>query len=289
MKHPNRTRIVPRVAIPALAVSPLLFSFASRSTAPAPAVQADLRADVSPQPSEALASYDDLASTGLAERILQSSGAIEADVDTFRALLGDPNNGGTPGPLDSGRREINWDGVPAAVTDVPNFTAAFFNVNSKRGLVYNDVSPGLEVSDASFTDINASYAAEFTPFSGQKLFSPIGSNLSDIQFFVPGTDTKAPVRGFGVVFSDVDVAGSTGIILIGEDGRSLGRILAPARSDARGSSFVGVVFRHAVISRVIVISGNGVLSPLEKDISQGGVHDLVVMDDFLYGEPGASH
>lgn len=284
MNHKNRYGIVPRIAIPTLAV-PFLFSFSSHSTAPA----TDLQEEVPPMPSEALASIEDLSSTGLAERIIQSSGAIEADVDAFRALLGDPNNGVAPGPLGSGRREINWDGVPAAVTNVPNFPLDFFLVNSPRGLGYDAIDPGLEVSDQRFADINPTYAAEFTPFSGQKLFSPIGSNVSAVTFVLPSGSVKAPVRGFGVVFSDVDVAGSSGIILIGEDGSSLGRILAPVRSDGRGASFVGVVFRNPVISRVVIITGNGALSPTEKDVSQGGLHDLVVMDDILYGEPTASH
>jgi hypothetical protein len=302
MKIQFHRRIVSGIAIPALSL-PLLYSFSSWGTAPALANaqpnlgRDDVAAVLAAAPSSGeLAGLDDISSSqpaGLlgepAEVVIQSSGAIEADVDAFRALLGDPNNGGTPGQQDSGRREINWDGVPAAVTDVPNFPPDFFNVNSKRGLVYNHASPGLEVSDASFTDINPTYAAEFTPFSGQKLFSPIGSNQSDIQFFVAGSDVEAPVRGFGVVFSDVDVAGSTGIVLFSEEGRKLGRIRAPVRTDARGASFVGVVFRNPVIGRVLIVSGNGALSPLEKDVSQGGLHDLVVMDDFLYGEPTATH
>jgi len=285
MKIQIHRRIASGIAVPAFCI-PLLHSFSSWGT---PVLSADPTPNSRADLDDSLSSAPDLLMGGTAEVILQSSGAIEADVERLRALLGDPNNGGNPGPLDSGRREINWDGVPPAVTNVPNFPPAFFNVNSKRGLVYNLVSTGLEVSDASFTDINATYAAEFTPFSGQKLFAPIGSNASDVEFFVPGTDTKAPVRGFGVVFSDVDVSGSTGIILIGQDGRSIGRILAPVRSDARGSSFVGVVFRNPVIARVHIVSGNGALSPQEKDVTQGGAHDLVVMDDFLYGEPGASN
>ena len=294
MKPTNRYAFDPRVAIPALVVS-LLFAFSALSAAPAspsPSVT-DLSATyprefAPPMASEAWASSADLASTGLTERIVQSSGAIENDVATFRALLGDPNNGGTPGQQASGRREINWDGVPAAVTNVPNFPPEFFNVNSTRGLEYDALSPGLEVSDQRFADINPTYAAEFAPFSGQKLFSPIGSNLSEATFLVAGSDIKAPVRGFGVVFSDVDVAGSSGILVFDFLGRKLGRILAPVRTDARGASFVGVVFRNPVIGRVLIISGNAALGPQEKDISQGGQHDLVVMDDFIYGEPTAT-
>jgi hypothetical protein len=36
--------------------------------------------------------------------------SIQGTVDEFRAALGDPNNGNNPGPLASGRREIDWDG-----------------------------------------------------------------------------------------------------------------------------------------------------------------------------------
>ena len=35
---------------------------------------------------------------------------FKVTVDAFRTALGDPNNGNNPGPLASGRREINWDG-----------------------------------------------------------------------------------------------------------------------------------------------------------------------------------
>lgn len=221
--------------------------------------------------------------------VIQSTGAIEADLERFRALLGNPNNGVVPGQQLSGRREINWDAVPAAVTNVSNFPNAFFNTNSPRGLVYDDVSRGLQVSDRSFTDINPTYAAEFLPFSGTKVFSPRGSNESRVQFFVAGSNTKALVRGFGVVFVDVDTVGTSGIEVIGANGEILERIIAPVRSDARGASFVGIVYRNPVISRARIVTGDGRLAPQELDISQGGLHDLVVMDDFLYGEPTATH
>ena len=42
--------------------------------------------------------------------------AITDTVDQFRAALGNPNNANNPGPLPSGRREINWDGGGPPVT-----------------------------------------------------------------------------------------------------------------------------------------------------------------------------
>src|SRR5262249_52051226 len=42
--------------------------------------------------------------------------SIQSAVDTCRGILGNPNNGNNPGPLSSGRREINWDGGGTATT-----------------------------------------------------------------------------------------------------------------------------------------------------------------------------
>ena len=116
--------------------------------------------------------------TQLGQILVRSTGAIEADVTAFRALLGNPVNGALPGHLLVGHREINWDGVPAALTNVIHFPNNFFNVNSPRGLVYDQVNRGLEVSDNRFANLNPTYAAEFSPFSGTKLFSPLGNSLS---------------------------------------------------------------------------------------------------------------
>lgn len=275
MKYPNIRSVSPRVGMLALG-APFLFSLAQ--PAPQPSDDVDCCDEAS--------SIESMAPPALLDgTVIQSSGAIEADLEAFRALLGNPINGTAPGQQLTGHREINWDAVPAAVTNVIDFPATFFNVNSPRGLVYDQVSRGLEVSDNRFTDINPTYASEFNPFSGQKMFSAIGNNEASVQFLVAGSSERATVRGIGVVFLDVDSKDSSGIILIGEDGSTLGRILAPARSDARGASFVGVVFQNPLIARARIVAGDGVLSPDEDDVSQGGRHDLVVMDDFLYGEP----
>jgi len=248
------------------------------------------RAELSRAPSSALGmmpgecSSADLLLTSPA-LVVQSSGAILADVNAFRALLGNPNNGGLLGQQDQGHREINWDAVPPSLSDVFNFPADFFNNNSPRGLLYDATLRGLEVSSHSFTDINATYGTEFTPFSGARMFSPLGTNVSDVSFFVAGTEIEAGVRGFGVVFLDVDKVGSTGLKLYGADGSLLIAVRAPVRSDARGVSFVGVIFPDPIITRVTIVAGDGILAPNEIDVSQGGVHDIVVMDDFVYGEP----
>src|SRR2546430_14617119 len=74
--------------------------------------------------------------------VRQGAGAnpadIQAIVDQFRADLGGSNNG-VGGSFATGRREINWDGVPDA-NATPNFLAPdFFNTTSPRGLVMASV------------------------------------------------------------------------------------------------------------------------------------------------------
>lgn len=121
-------------------------------------------------------------------------------------------------------------------------------------------------------------APEFTTFSEERLFSPIGSNVVDLTFFIPGTDTPGVTRGFGAVYTDIDQAENTAFEYFDQEGNSLGRFAAPESSG--GLSFLGVVFPDPVVARVRIEYGNGELGPDETED-----YDVAVMDDFIYGEP----
>src|SRR5436190_4381828 len=141
--------------------------------------------------------------------------------DQFRTDLGGGTTAGANGSFGGVRREINWDGVPAASSAPNNLPANFFNVNSPRGAVFSTPGTGFQVSGATtdagagqpaaanFGNINASYTTTFQPFTAQRLFTAIGTTATDVNFFNAGTTVPATVRGFGVVFSDVDTAGTT--------------------------------------------------------------------------------
>jgi len=213
--------------------------------------------------------------------------SIQPQVDVFRTVLGqlNPNVAGSFG---SGRREINWDGVPDALAAPNNLPANFFNANSPRGAVFSTAGTGFQVSanagvaPIEFDNLNPGYSAQFQTFSPQRLFTSLGSNILDVNFFIPGTSTVATVSGFGAVFTDVDLANLTSIEFFNENNASLGTFFVPAANN--GLSFLGVAFNAGErISRVRITSGNLVVGGTEN----GSSTDVVVMDDFIYGEPTA--
>lgn len=221
--------------------------------------------------------------------IVKANGNISAKVDEFRQLLGATVNN-APGAV-GGRREINWEGVPDSLLGktLPN---DFFNpvgtdvalAGRQRGLVYEPGAGNFMVSNASFAEINSQAAGQFVAFSGSKTFANINSDLWDIAPQVPGKAVAATVKGFGIVFSDVDVENSTFIEFFDEQ-RSLGKFFVPARTGSSSHSFLGVYFKKEKVTRIRV-GHDGVLGDGQKDVTQqAGAHDLIVLDDFLYNEP----
>jgi hypothetical protein len=218
-----------------------------------------------------------------------NAAAITDTVDAFRAALGNPNNGNNPGPLAPGRREINWDGGGPPVIDGTAPVTPFTVFQNTRGATFTTPGTGLTQAAAtggqlSLDVINPQYAALFAPFSPNRLFAPTGSNITDGFFSIPGTGGTVPagVRGFGVVFSDVDLAG-TSLAFTTTTGASS---LLPVATFLGNQtfSFLGASLEPAegLITSVRIITGTSALGP-----SESSTLDLVVMDDFLYGEPQA--
>lgn len=229
-----------------------------------------------------------------------NTAALQAIVDQFRADIGGANNG-VGGSFMSGRREINWDGVPDGSSEPNNLPNNFFNVNSPRGVIFNSIEDAtgaalnqfaVSANAASgtavrFGNINATYSTIFTTFSAERLFIARNTHLLEITFFIPGTSIPATVSGFGLVFCDVDSAtgGDRSLIRVyGANGAQLSAASAPVLNN--GLSFVGISFNAGErIARVVIESGNAALSATNNDGTSGV--DVVAMDDFIYGEPRA--
>jgi hypothetical protein len=218
--------------------------------------------------------------------IVALSGDVIARVPEFGLAIGDVNNRNEPGLHPAGRREINWDGVPAQFTNNDSFPADFFNQTAPRGAVYSvNNGTGLRVSDNTFTDVNATYGSEFATFSTPRLFAPIGTTKSELRFRIPGTDTAAAVRSFGAVFVDVDKANTSRLQAYDKDNRLIADVAVPARAAPDAFSLVGVTFEQPVIARIVLTLGEAPIGAGINDLTSGGLVDVVVLDDFLYSEP----
>jgi hypothetical protein len=233
-----------------------------------------------------------------------SGASIQSTVDAFRAVPGfETNNGNNPGPLPDGRREINWDGGSPEVLDTTAPVTPFNVFLNTRGSQFT--TPGLGLSQAppsggpqgglAVLFGNPTYGKIFRAFSKSRLFTPVGSNVTEGSFFIPGTNGTVPatVRGFGAVFADVDQPDGSGpggkhgnrrastlIEYFDQRGRLLFSSFVPASPGDGGLSFFGIVFDDARIASVRIETGD--VAPGPNDDRR---HDIVVMDDFIYGEP----
>jgi len=231
-----------------------------------------------------------------------NAASIQGTITDFRAALGSQVNGNALAELDSGHREINWDGNPLtdATTPPVNPFNTFLNT---RGAQFT--TPGIGLSQAppsggaqgGLVSLfgNTTYATSFRPFSNARLFTPVGSNVTDTFFFVAGSNgaTRAAVTGFGAVFTDVDQPDGSGpgekrgnrhastlMQFFGADGRLLFSSFVPAAPGDGGFSFFGIKFNDPRIAAVRIIAGNVAPGPNDDK-----ANDVVMMDDFIYGEP----
>ena len=227
-------------------------------------------------------------------QVFEASGVTPADiqaaVDAFRNFDDFGINNGVGGTFPIGRREINWDGVPDAFSAPNLLPANFFNSNSPRGVVFFTPGTGFQVSanlinptntPVRFGNIHPVYPALFSTFSPQRLFAALGSNITETLFFVPGTAQSATVNAFGAVFTDVNSDDSTTIDYFDAGGNLLlSQNVLPGTTARESLSFLGVKFNTAKVFFVRITSGNRILKTPARDV--------VVMDDFIYGEPQAS-
>jgi hypothetical protein len=136
---------------------------------------------------------------------------------------------------------------------------------------------------------NPTYANIFSTFSPLRDFTPIGSTVTQGLFFIPGTNggTAATVDGFGAVFTNVELADTTKIDFFDPNGKLLIEQPVPTGTGAASLSFLGVFFNAGEeIGSVTITSGTAPLAMGTSDNPAGGTN-LVVMDDFLFGEPQA--
>ena len=225
-----------------------------------------------------------------------NAASLQALMDQFRLAIGG-NNNGNGGSANSGRREINWDGGGSTATsEVPTpFTGFLAN---RGGLFATPGSGFVQATAEGMATVfgNSTYEDEFKAFSPSRLFNPVGSNITETTFFIPGsgaTPTPALTSAFGAVFSDVDQPDGSGpgnkrgnrgastlIQFFGSKGELLFSSFVPASPGQGTFTFFGIVFPDARIASVRIRTGD---DPAGANDEPG--RDIVMMDDFIYGEP----
>lgn len=221
-------------------------------------------------------------------------GNLTPAMNQFRADLGGANNG-VGNSYSTGRREINWDGLPENMCQSQSTDLRkYYNSTSPRGFVLgsdqfyrcsrtpNFGGPGSEV--ARFGDINSNYPFYFQAYSSHRIFAPAVDPRFDIQFYIPGTNIPATVSGFGIIMTDVDTIEGGLIIFYDVKGEEINRQIVPAQNN--GASFLGATFNDGTrIARVRVFAGN---TQIGSDEGAGSSNDVVAIDDIIYGEPRAA-
>jgi hypothetical protein len=172
----------------------------------------------------------------------------------------------------------------ALPNDFFNPTEPGASIAQQRGLIYAAGAGEFQVSNTNFSDIDPASAGEFSTFSGTKAFANVSTNLWPIGFQVAGETTAAFSKGVGIVFSDVDLPNSTSLEFF-EGEKSLGKFFVPPHTTTSSFSFLGVYFPGNERITKVQVKHDGILSDGQKDVSAGGQHDLVIFDDFIYGEP----
>lgn len=228
------------------------------------------------------------------QRTASNAAGLASTVASYRAALGGVDNVDKPGPIYSGHRSINWD-APGLPFDMPG---NFFDKVVPRGIIFKTArgefrvsNPGPPIVDDRFNSIlPPSVSTMFQRFSAPRLFSPLFSNKFKAVFRVPDKNQKAAVTGFGAVFTDVDAVGKTKITYLDRSGCKLAVLKVAPKN--RGLSFAGLVVLDKktmkpvpVVARIKVELGSISLWNFARNYAGVYFADVVVADDFIYGEP----
>ncbi len=234
--------------------------------------------------------------------------AAQTALSQFQAAIGGVKNTAAA-PQMGGFRSITWDGVKLDGTDFgggANTTVVNLNktiVIPKNRFIGQGVFFGdpYAVSGDGFADVNPNVAGLFTPFSSPNVFAMVnGPNTIDMSFNLPtannGTPVPAATRGFGAIFLNNELQGSSSApgssIEYFSGDKLLGTFYVPAGTQGQ-AEFLGELFPNAVVTNVTLTLGtdalfsfNGVTStPGPNANNPAAGHNLVATDDFDFAEP----
>lgn len=208
---------------------------------------------------------------------------------SFEALIGGADNGTTAGEQGRGFRRVSWDGIatdgrePGSIGLAGGHTTALGRSTLQPWGI--DTGPEIAVANDGFHSVNS--GVQFAPFSDPNVWAPFNSNTAELDVVAPGGQSSTPVpaetRGLGAVFLNVGTSG-TSIQLYSGD---IPLLSQPAPAPTGATSFVGVLFPNAVVTRVVITLGTGEIFDFDGNAVTPGsaTGDLVAGDDVVLSEP----
>ncbi len=232
-----------------------------------------------------------LAVLGVAAPAAQASLSVPSQTFTslapFEAAIGGIDNSTTAGEQGSGFRHwtpagIAVDGSDPGARAIPGGRTAALTPDRLEpwGI---ELGPDVAVANDGFKSVNANAG-----FSPPNLWAPFNSFAAGLQIVAPAATTSFPApamtRGLGVVFANVENAGTT--IRYYSGNGLVGQVSAPQGA----TSFAGVLFRDAVVTRVVITLGTAEIFKFDgSTVTPGGTDPtmLAAGDDVVLAEPGA--
>lgn len=214
-----------------------------------------------------------------------------AAMGAFEGAAGGGDNGTAVGEQGNGFRHLTWDDValdgsdPGSSVIEPGHVAALSRSRLEPWGI--ELGPDVAVANDGFVSVNSQAAGLFTPFTAPNVWAPFNSNTAEFDVVVPAaqasTPTPALTRGLGVVFLNVTSSGTTTIQYYNDDSL-LGSVSAPAGA----TSFAGLLFPDAVVTRVVITLGTAMIFGFDGTTVTAagtGPNTLVAGDDVVLAEP----
>ena len=212
--------------------------------------------------------------------------SVSSAMAAFEAAAGGSDNGAAAGEQGSGYRHATWDQIALNGSDPDSTTIESGSVivpaRSRLQPWGLELGPDIAVSGDGFQSVSST---QFSPFSTPNVWGPFNSDTAEFDVVAPAAPGTTPVpaqtRGLGIVFLN-----STGSAQIqyynGNIPLAQGSVSAPAGT----TSFAGLLFPDAVVTRVVVtLGGSEIFGWNGTTITRGG-SGSVAGDDLVLAEPG---
>ncbi len=213
-----------------------------------------------------------------------SGASVPSALAAFEAAAGGADNGAVAGEQGTGFRHANWDVVALDGSDPGSTTIESDQVivpaNSRLQPWGLELGPDIAVSGDGFRSVSS---AHFSPFSAPNIWGPFNSDVAEFDVVAPAAQGTTPMpaqtRGLGIVF--LNSTASTQIQYYNGD-ILLGTVSAPAAT----SSFAGLLYRAAIVTRVVVTLGGSEIFGWDGTTVTRGGSGSVAGDDIVLAEPG---